>query len=162
LQNWSSPKYESYPVKINGKNTTFVKSRGFPFEGEDLKELIEEMVKLPSKDTNDSYLGSIEMESASAYNRSLLLERKKRIQLFNPVQAFFENDKIKSEFELPKGVKKWVDRFEAIDIEFWLKWLNRIPTPEFLVPDFGIAEKLEARIDELLLAADRAAVCDPE
>jgi hypothetical protein len=31
-----------------------------------------------------------------------------------------------------------------------------------IAPDFGIAEKLEARIDELLSADDRAAVCDSE
>jgi hypothetical protein len=107
-------------------------------------------------------LGSIEKNSVADYNGSLLLDRKKRIQLFNPVQAFFENPKIKAEFELPEDVKKWVDRFESTDIEFFLRWLNWIPTPESLVPDFGITEKVESRVDELLTAAGRPGLCDSE
>lgn len=59
-------------------------------------------------------------------------------------------------FGLPEDVERWFDIFKNLNLERWVGWLDYIPD---VVPDFGLNDKINERVNEIL-AARNIEVCD--
>ena len=144
LHNWGDSAEQRW--RHQRSNDTYVRARGFPFEGKDFDALKDAMVVLPKADRNKAYLESVNLSSIRDYDVVQRNDRSRRIRMFNPLTELLEIEEIKEQFEMPETAREWLDRFERIDIERWLRWLEILPD----IPDFGLSDEVEARIEEIL------------
>jgi len=156
IQDWDLPKRMEFMGRVRGKPITYLRARGFPFIGEDLNELRDEMVKLPVADRKKGYLGSVELTSASSYSQRDQSLRSNRINSFNIGTLVRQNARLDDMFGLPEDVERWFDIFKNLNLERWVGWLDYIPD---VVPDFGLNDKINERVNEIL-AARNIEVCD--